>query len=430
MNALENTDGRRPSKIVFACAGSLGEIYPMIALAAGMKKRGHQTCIAAPNIYEAAVSKAGLEFHRLRPDISLNQDQIDRIWRNVNVWIKEIQRPALNDAYADLMSAMQGADMLVSRHPVLVAPQVAEMTGAKWVTTKLAPAEYMSRFDPVLLGPSLFSRALYRTPALPNLISAPLHSLSVRYCHMGIGELRKSIGLAPSRFPDHRGAQRPDLELVMFSKLLGTPMPDWPAEALQTGAIFMDEAVPEAPLDARIEKFLCEGAPPVIFALGSLGGASIVQRFLRLAIEAVDKVGARAILLCGSEHNRLSLPADLPPSVLTIDQAPFGQLFARGSVLVTHGGVGTVSLALRSGKPQIIWPYTFDQPDNAARLERIGLAQIIYRHDCSVSDLASRIHRALNSAETISLANHAAHVIANEHGLESACQALEHALVS
>jgi rhamnosyltransferase subunit B len=44
---------------------------------------------------------------------------------------------------------------------------------------------------------------------------------------------------------------------------------------------------------------------------------------------------------------------------------------------VHHGGLGSVSLALAAGTPQIAVPLGHDQHDNAARLERLGVGQAI-----------------------------------------------------
>ncbi|MEI9890491.1 MAG: nucleotide disphospho-sugar-binding domain-containing protein [Caulobacteraceae bacterium] len=40
-----------------------------------------------------------------------------------------------------------------------------------------------------------------------------------------------------------------------------------------------------------------------------------------------------------------------------------------------HGGVGTTAQALRAGKPQLITPFAGDQPDNAMRMCRLGVAR-------------------------------------------------------
>ena len=40
-------------------------------------------------------------------------------------------------------------------------------------------------------------------------------------------------------------------------------------------------------------------------------------------------------------------------------------------------GVGTVSQALRAGVPQLIVPFSHDQPDNAARVVKLGCGAVV-----------------------------------------------------
>jgi hypothetical protein len=52
---------------------------------------------------------------------------------------------------------------------------------------------------------------------------------------------------------------------------------------------------------------------------------------------------------------------------------PLRHVFARCSVVVHHGGAGTVQEALRAGVPQVICPFAFDQHHWAERLAWLGL---------------------------------------------------------
>ena len=46
--------------------------------------------------------------------------------------------------------------------------------------------------------------------------------------------------------------------------------------------------------------------------------------------------------------------------------------------LVMHQcGIGTLSHALRAGKPAVACPYAFDQPNNARRLEALNVAEVV-----------------------------------------------------
>jgi rhamnosyltransferase subunit B len=73
------------------------------------------------------------------------------------------------------------------------------------------------------------------------------------------------------------------------------------------------------------------------------------------------------------------------PGILRLDYAAFDSLFPRCRAVVHHGGIGTLSKALRAGLPQLIVARAYDQFDNAARAERLGFGLgLSYR----------RLHRA------------------------------------
>ena len=53
---------------------------------------------------------------------------------------------------------------------------------------------------------------------------------------------------------------------------------------------------------------------------------------------------------------------------------PHGWLLARCSVVIHHGGIGTLLAALLAAKPQLVVPVAYDQPFWGQRLEELGLA--------------------------------------------------------
>ncbi len=67
----------------------------------------------------------------------------------------------------------------------------------------------------------------------------------------------------------------------------------------------------------------------------------------------------------------------LPAHVRVERYIPQSLLFPRCALVVTHGGSGTVLAALGHGLPMVIIPISADQPDNARRCARLGVAKII-----------------------------------------------------
>ena len=76
-------------------------------------------------------------------------------------------------------------------------------------------------------------------------------------------------------------------------------------------------------------------------------------------------------------RHRDHIPRDLPATIRHVDYAPFSQLFPHAAAVVHHGGIGTSAQALAAGVRQLVTPMAHDQPDNAARLVKLGVARSI-----------------------------------------------------
>jgi UDP:flavonoid glycosyltransferase YjiC (YdhE family) len=191
-----------------------------------------------------------------------------------------------------------------------------------------------------------------------------------------VRDFRRSLGLSPVSplgDPFHQGQHAPQGVLALFSPLLGQPQPDWPSGVHVTG--FARYAQP-AELDRSLRAFLDAGSAPLVFTLGSTA-VHMGADFLRESLAAAIRLNQRAVLFTGSSEMRAKLPASLPASIHAVDYAPHAALFPRASVIIHHGGIGTSSEALYAGKPMLVVPHGFDQPDNAARLQRLGVAEVL-----------------------------------------------------
>jgi rhamnosyltransferase subunit B len=83
------------------------------------------------------------------------------------------------------------------------------------------------------------------------------------------------------------------------------------------------------------------------------------------------------------------------------DYVPFSQVLPRCRALIHHGGIGTTAQALTAGLPQFIMPMAFDQPDNADRLEKLGVARWLKPQDFQQPERVAAVLQALLSSDTI-----------------------------
>ena len=148
------------------------------------------------------------------------------------------------------------------------------------------------------------------------------------------------------------GQHSPQLVLALFSRVLAKPQPDWPARTVVAGAmLFNGAATPE--VSAELERFLAEGAPPIVFTLGT-SAVEAAGSFYDVSAEAARRLSRRAVLLVG-RHAR-NRPRATGPDVLAVDYAPHAALFPRAAAIVHQGGAGTLHQALLAGRPTLVVP--------------------------------------------------------------------------
>jgi UDP:flavonoid glycosyltransferase YjiC (YdhE family) len=132
----------------------------------------------------------------------------------------------------------------------------------------------------------------------------------------------------------------------------------------------------------------------------------------------------RGLLLMGKNPP----PARLSNDLFAAEYAPYSTVFPRSACVVHQGGVGTTAQALRAGVPQMVMPYAFDQPDNAARMERLGVGLSVsrrrYRADTVVKQL-----QALAAPPFRERAREVGKLINAENGVSMACEAIERAIL-
>lgn len=417
-------------RIVFSTFGTFGDVNPLIALALELQKRGHRVVLAVPEMFRSKIEPLGIGFIAVRPD----QDQTDKqlvamIYdkkTGTEYGLRQFLFPALRQSYDDLLAAVEadgGADLLVTGELAYAGPLVAEKTGIPWASYVLAPFSFFSAYDPPVLPPyPMLARAQIVVPKLGHVMNRFARHVT-RTWPEPVYELRRELGLDRGRSPIFDAKHSESLVLALFSRLLGSPQPDWPSHTITTGFVFYDGDAGHSELPSELEEFLTAGSPPVVFTLGS---AAVLDAgdFYEQSAQAAKLLKTRAVLLVGND------PANLPKTPLTKDicvarYAPYSKLFPRASAIVHQGGVGTTAQALRAGKPMLVMPYSHDQPDNARRVRRLGVAKIVQRNHYKAERAATIIQKLLQEQRFAESARSIQQEIEMENGLKTACDALE-----
>ena len=103
---------------------------------------------------------------------------------------------------------------------------------------------------------------------------------------------------------------------------------------------------------------------------------------------------------------------------------PYGLLMPRVRAVAHQCGIGTLSHTLRAGLPSLACPFAFDQPNNARRLEALGVAELILPHQRDARHMGRALERLL-AGEATARARHLGEQIRAENGVAHACDILE-----
>jgi UDP:flavonoid glycosyltransferase YjiC (YdhE family) len=428
------------ARIVLNTFGSLGDLHPYVAIALELKRRGHQPVVATHGLYRERVEALGLEFAPVRPNGENWDDPAGVIReamdakRGSEVVLKKLVLPYLREGRDDLLEAARGADLIVDHVLAFAAPLVAASLHVPRVSTTLQPLAMFSRHDPPVNPSVPWLRPLRNLGPAAWGILWWLARLSTQGYFRELTALRREMSLpATNAHPMFDGASA-ELHLVLFSPELAGPQPDWPASAVQTGFPVHDRGEAGERLPLALDVFLRQGTPPIVFTLGS-SAIFAADGFYVAAAQAARALGRRAVLMTGDES--LNPVPGVPPvahapagaPIVTVPYAPHSEVMPRACAVVHQGGVGTTAQAMLAGRPMLVVPFSHDQPDNADRLRRKGVARVLERSRVTAEAFTRELAALLADEPLAARAQAMALRMKQEPGAAGAADAIEALLV-
>jgi rhamnosyltransferase subunit B len=320
--------------------------------------------------------------------------------------------PAIQPLYEILSENLSSNAILVAQGQMFGAHLAHEKLGVPFVTINLQPAAFRSIHDaPLMPG--------WIPPSLRSAVYALLDYLVLdRELAGDINAFRSQLGLPKARRIFASWVHSPQKSIGLFPDWFAPPQPDWPTQTELAGFVFLDEG--PRPLDPALSAFLAEGEPPIVFTPGT--AMRHADLFFEASIQASIEMGRRALLLTQYPDQ---VPSPLPDGVATFAYVPFAAVLPHSAALVHHGGIGTVAQALAAGIPQLVRPMAFDQPDNAARVQRLGVGLSIRPDHYKPRTVAGMLHTLLNSQDVHTKCRFYSDVIHPDAGLAAACNAIE-----
>ena len=407
--------------------GSAGDVNPFVVVGGELRRRGHRVTLIAPDVFAPVASAAGFGFVS-----DATAEEYDRAANNPDLWhprrgaaiVFGMIASQLRRAYAAIEQVYHPNECVLVGHSLSFFTRVfEEKHHAPAVTMHLSPSVFRSDFKQSALPsgqdisrwPRWAKRILWW--GVDRLAVDPLIAPAMN-------TWRAELGLPPVSRILKSWFHSSDRVLGLFPDWFGDPQRDWPVQLRLTGFVLSDEscAPSEAPDAERseLEAFLKRGDPPIVFTPGTANRHA--TEFLRTSIDATAQIERRALLITG---HRDQVPESLPSHVHHVGYASFATVFPRAAAVVHHGGIGTSAQALAAGVPQLVMPMGFDQPDNAARLARLGVSETVPPARFTVSLVASALSRLLSSAQVAASCRCWGQRVDSSNALRQACDLIE-----
>lgn len=406
------------SEILLCTIGSAGDVYPFIGIGQELKQRGYQVTLITSQYFEAQARDAGLEFFGLG-----NVEDYQSIIQNPELWdpqkgleffAKNVTLPIIEPVYEFISTFDPSKTVLVAQGQVFGVHIAHEKLGFPFITIHLQPAAF---------------RSIYEFPLLPTWMPPFLKKgifflLDVfvfdKLFAPEINRFRQNLNLQPVKKIFGKWMHSPQKTLGLFPDWFARPQPDWTPQTQVTGFVYYDKHSGHEALGERLEKFLDAGDAPIIFTPGT--AMKHADLFFADCIKACQILKRRGILL--TQHSE-QLPNELPHDIQHFAYLPFSEILPRAAALVHHGGIGTVAQAIAAGVPQVIRPVAYDQPENALRVERLGIGKILSPKKFTATSLAETLHALITSQQVLERCTFYAQKISPEQALNDTCTIIE-----
>jgi MGT family glycosyltransferase len=334
-------------RFLVAAFGDPGHVFPAIALGRALRGRGHEVTIETWEERRSAVEGAGLGFaaaeeYRMFPPPDPDSAEGEHAAEAARALLPLLKEMRPHVVVSDILT---------------LAPSLAaEKAGVPLAT--LIPHIY-----PVVEpGLPFFAIGLKppRTPLGRAVWRTGQRALNIGLEHgrRDLNRQRERLDLPPvKRF---HGGISPELALVgTFPQLEYSRQ--WPAGVEITGPMSFEIPHPDIELPP--------GEAPLVLVAPSTAHDS-ENRLVRTALAALANEPVRVV----ATTNRVvpQRPIEVPANAVLVDWLSYSQLMPIASLVISHGGHGTVARALGAGAPVLICPIIGDMSETAMRVDWAG----------------------------------------------------------
>lgn len=359
-----------PLRVLVAAFGDPGHVFPAIALGRALAGRGHEVVVETWEERREAVEGAGLGFaaaeeYRMFPPPEPDSADGRHAAEAARALLPLLEHFRPHVAISDILT--------------LAPALAAERAGVPLAT--LVPHIY-----PVVEPGQPFFAVGLRTPRTP--LGRAAWRAGQRALDVGLEHGRRDLNLQRARLglpPVERfhGGISPELAMVATFPQLEYPR-RWPAGVEVTGPMTFEVPHPNIELPP--------GDRPLVLVAPSTAHDSD-NRLVRTALAALAEEPVRVVAT--TNRVRPQRPIEVPDNAMLVDWLSYTQLMPAASLVVSHGGHGTVARALGAGTPVLICPITGDMSETAMRVAWAGAGLSLPWRLCRAAPLRWAARRLL-----------------------------------
>ncbi len=363
-------------RVLICTRGSWGDVLPYVGLSHELQARGHEVLMVVNAANQKTVSVRKIpcvvfdSFAKSQP----KQKELKGLTQSLLGSLK-VLRKLSRHLQAEVECISHYAfhfDVIVGSQTSLAAPLVARATGKPWVFSAVSPMAFFSFIDPPYLHGLRWLRADSPLPGWWRRVLKWFFLILSDVVYFEYRNVERRLNLR-HQHPLFQGRYSQNLNLALFPSLLAPPQDDWPKPYIQFDPLIFESSLVNRSVDYELKDFLESGPPPVVFTLGSVSRVD-PQNFYEISLKVVARLGVRAVFVKRADV-QLNLDPNLP--IYVCNYADYSVLFRSAIAVVHHGGIATLTQAIRAGKFSLILPRTLDQFDQAERARQLGMAEII-----------------------------------------------------
>ena len=337
-------------RVLVAAFGDPGHAYPAISLSRALARRGHEVVVETWARWREAVEGEGLSFKAAEeyrvfppPPSSAEGASAAEAARALLPLLEELRPQVVVSDILTVAPALAAEAAGIPRATLIPHIYPVHEPGLPFFAIGVQPPR------------TPLGRALWRG-------GLPVLEAGLRRGRRELNEQRARLGLAPlTRF---HGGISPELALVATFPQLEYPRP-WPAGVVVTGPMEFELPHPDVGLPPG-------DAPLVLVAPSTSQDPD--NRLVRNALAALAEEPLRVVATTNRVRPRC--PIEVPANAVLVDWLSYSQVIPQASLVICHGGHGTVARALGAGVPVLTCPAIGDMGETAARVSwaKVGLS--------------------------------------------------------